>query len=101
MRYLLLLICTLCYSTQACAAPTIRDPFSLPEQKKKPVSKEPINLEGIVYSGQKRSAAVLISGQERQVVQRGERFQGYQLIMIGKDFVVLARGKKKQKLCIK
>lgn len=87
-----------CKATNTCS--NIRDPFTIPELKKKPLAKQPILLEGIVYAGQKRSAAVLVCGDTREVVQRGERFMGHQVVMIGKDFVVIVRGKQKQKLFI-
>lgn len=87
-----------CRATNACS--NIRDPFTMPEHKKKLQTKQPIMLEGIVYAGQKRSAAVLVCGDVREVVERGERFLGHQVIMICKDFVVIARGKQKQKLFI-
>lgn len=104
----LVMSCTLFFikaiGTNSClvagACLNIRDPFSIPDTKKKPLSKQPVILEGIVYAGQKRSAAVLVCGDERQVVERGERFQGYRLIKIGKNFVEIARGKQKQKLFI-
>lgn len=93
-----LLLVTWCNAADVCA--TIRDPFVIPDPKKAPSSKQSITLEGIVYAGQKRSAAVLVCGDQREVVQRGQRFAGYQLVMIGKDFVVLVRGKQKKKLFI-
>ena len=77
-----------------------RDPFSWPSKKSVPKTSKTIALEGIVYSGAKRSAAVLSRGSERALVERGGKFAGYKLVCIGKKFVELERGKEKKRIFI-
>ena len=77
-----------------------QDPFSWPSKKGVPRTSKTILLEGIVYSGAKRSAAVLSCGSQRAMVQRGQCFAGYKLLCIGKKFVELVRGKEKKKIFI-
>ena len=77
-----------------------RDPFVWPSKKSNSHSKKGITLEGIVYSGAQRSAAVLSCGSLRAMVERGGSFAGYKLLRIGKKFVELARGKEKKKIFI-
>jgi|WetSurMetagenome_2_1015567.scaffolds.fasta_scaffold35325_2 type II secretory pathway component PulC len=79
--------------------PNYRDPFQFPP-KYYSVKQCSIALEGIVYSGSCRSAAVLSRGSDRDVVRRGERFCGYKLSVIGKNFVVLERGGIKKKIIL-
>lgn len=77
---------------------SLRDPFQFSNKKNKKITK--INLEGIVCTGQMQSVAVLSSGEKREVVVQGEHFLGYTLTELGKNFVVLVKGKQKQKLFI-
>ncbi len=81
----------------------LKDPFVMPQPPSTTSAakiRQPITLEGIVYSGQKRSAAILAHGDKREVVDRGARFEGHQLVVIGKNFVVLQRGKQRKKLLV-
>ncbi len=78
----------------------LRDPFHLPSKNHSIKQNVAIILEGIVYSGSQRSAAVLSYGQEREVVRRGERFGGYKLSCIGKNFVILSRGNQRRKIIL-
>jgi len=95
------MVCALSWQRGLGSAPyvRIRDPFNLPVHKQKVVKHE-IVLDGIVYSGKKRCAAVLACGNKRDVVGKGERFEGYTLSSIGTKFVVLTRGKARKRLVI-
>lgn len=81
-------------------SPAMRDPFSLKREEQKTTKIVAITLEGIVYSGKKRCAAILARGDNREIVECGEKFEGYTLNMIGKNFVTLINGKDKKKLVI-
>jgi hypothetical protein len=100
----LLFFCTVFCSTVYSATAhkkgsRLRDPFSLGTYKKE-LAKSAITLEGIVDGGNFHGAAILACGDKREVVVRGETFEGYTVTVIGKNFVTLAKGKEKQKLII-
>ncbi len=89
------------YPTSPDTSATIRDPFQYYSQHTSTKNTASITLEGVVCVGNKRSAAIIAHGQKREVVQRGECFEGYTLIVLEKDFVVVQRGKIKKKIFIK
>jgi len=77
----------------------IRDPFSLPSASKTEKAKQDITLAGIVNSGIKQ-CVILVHGANRAVVEVGKSFAGYKLLSIGKNFVVVSRGKNQKKIFI-
>jgi hypothetical protein len=100
-----LCVCSIFFSSKVYSAEYqdfshVRNPFICIENKSDGSVYNPIVVEGIVYTGTKRSAAVLRCGTVRSIVSRGQKFMGYQLIVIGKKFVVLASNKQRLKLSL-
>jgi type II secretory pathway component PulC len=78
----------------------LRDPFALAKRTKKTAKADTMSLEGLVIAGQERTAAILVYGSKREVVTCGQKFEGYTLVAINKNSVVLIKGKKKKTLMI-
>jgi hypothetical protein len=76
----------------------LRDPFVLPP-KGDVVSTKTLRLEGIVQMGDKR-CAVLARGKSRDVLEQGAVFEGYTLLTIDADSVVLSRGNSQKRLTL-